>query len=80
MSAVPWCSMISGFAVSHLSLTMSHCEQAAFIFTKKTLEKHDCSEVKEVDISCCVKKKKKKVEVETKQGQTEHIVVVDAES
>ena len=42
MSAV----MSSSFAVSHFSLTMSHCEHAAFSLIIKTLKKHDCSEVK----------------------------------
>ena len=45
--------------VSHFFSTMSHCEQAAFSFIVKTLEKRDCLEVKEVESSCCVGKKRK---------------------
>ena len=45
--------MSSSFAVSHFSFTMSHCEHTAFSLIMKTLEKHDCSEVKEVESSYC---------------------------
>ena len=36
-------------------MTLSHCEceWAAFSFIMKTLEKHDCSEVKDVESSYC---------------------------
>ena len=73
MSAVLWCSMSSGFVVSHFSVTTSHCEQAAFSFIMKTLEKQECSEVKEEESGCCVKGGggggEKEMEVGVKRGE-----------
>ena len=54
---------------SHFSLTTSHCEQAVFSFTMKTLEKQDCSEVKEEESGCCVKGGGEEMEVGVKTGE-----------
>ena len=45
---------IPGFAISHVGSIQV-----------QTLEKHDCSEVKEVENSCCVKIKKERKEIKT---------------